>query len=98
MKTSIKNSLALLAFAMCVTTGAHAAEVKGSVKTDVKMGALIQGNLGVGNKNTANIGSIKGKGTVSGNQSTTVRTGAVVQGNVGIGGRSDVNVGNIKNK
>ena len=98
MATRLSKLFAILSIAVMFASGAHAAEVKGNVKTDVKMGALIQGNLGVGNKNTASVGSIKGKGTVQGSQSTTVRTGAVVQGNVGIGGNSDVNVGNIKNK
>lgn len=98
MATPTSKFLAMICIAMFVAAGTQAAEVKGNVKTDVKMGALIQGNVGVGNKNKASVGSIKGKGTVQGNQSTTVRTGAVVQGNLGIGGHSDVNIGNIKNK
>lgn len=42
-------------------------EVEGEIKTDVNVRATIQSNIGEGNKNIANLGSVYGKLTVEGN-------------------------------
>ena len=41
-------------------------EVEGEIKTDVNVRATIQSNIGAGNKNIANLGSVYGKLTVEG--------------------------------
>jgi len=79
-----------------VVTTAHAADVGGNVKTDVKAGVVLQKNTGIANKNEANIGSVTGKSTdVGGDVKSKVRVGAVIQTNKGIANKNEVNIGSV---
>lgn len=75
---------------------AHAADVNGSVKTNVKTGVILQSNKGIANKNSASLGSVSGKTTsVGGDVKMNVKTGAVIQTNKGIANKNEVALGSV---
>lgn len=75
---------------------AHAADVSGSVKTNVKTGVILQSNKGIANKNSASLGSVSGKTTsVGGDVKMNVKTGAVIQSNKGIANKNEVALGSV---
>ena len=94
MKKIIITS-SIIAFSLCNLSTAFAAEVKGDVKTDVKVGAIIQSNVGAGNKNIANLGSVSGKSKVGGDFEAKVKVGAIIQSNVGAGNVNKVNIASV---
>jgi hypothetical protein len=64
------------------------------VSTNTRVGAVLQNNVGIGNTNEANIGSVVGS-SVGGNVNTNTRVGAVLQNNVGIGNTNEASIGSI---
>lgn len=94
MNTLVKSVLVIAATSFCFST-AQAADVKGDVKTNVKVGAVIQNNTGIANKNEANVGSVTGKSRVGGDVKTNVKTGAIIQNNTGIANKNEVNLGSV---
>ena len=78
------------------STGASAATVKGKVDTNVKVGAVIQQNTGIANKNEVNLGSVSGKRShVGGDFKSRVKVGAIIQKNTGIANKNEVNLGSV---
>ena len=77
------------------SAGASAADVKGAVDTNVKVGAVIQKNTGIANRNKAHLGSASGKASIGGNFKSRVKMGAIIQKNTGIANRSEVSLGSI---
>ena len=95
MKTLL--STALIAFTLAVTAQSGlAADVGGNVKTNVKVGVVLQQNTGIANKNEAALGSITGKTTsVGGNFKSSVKTLAVIQTNKGIANKNELSMGSV---
>lgn len=95
MKTLL--STALIAFVLSTTVqSASAAEVGGNVKTNVKVGVVLQKNTGIANKNVTNLGSVTGKTTsIGGNFKSSVKTMAVIQTNTGIANKNELNMGSV---
>ena len=95
MKAIVKTVLGIAIVSMSVAS-VQAASVKGDVKTNVKVGAVIQKNTGIANKNEANVGSVTGKSTrVGGDVKTNVKVGAIIQKNTGIANKNEVNLGSV---
>lgn len=95
MKTFI-SSVAMAAVLVLGAQSTMAADVSGSVKTNVKTGVILQSNKGIANKNEANLGSITGKNTsIGGDVKTSVKTGAIIQTNKGIANKNEVNIGSV---
>ena len=95
MKTLL--STALIAFTLAATAQSGlAADVGGNVKTNVKVGVVLQQNTGIANKNEAALGSITGKTTsVGGNFKSSVKTLAVIQTNKGIANKNELSMGSV---
>ena len=95
MKTLI--SATVIAFTLsALSHTAAAADVKGSVKTTVKAGVVLQNNKGIANKNEAALGSITGKSTsIGGDFKSRVTTGAVIQNNKGIANKNELAMGSV---
>ena len=75
---------------------AQAAEVGGNVKTNVKVGLILQSNKGIANRSEVNLGSVTGKRTsVGGNFKSNVKVGAIIQSNVGIANKAEINIGSV---
>ena len=74
---------------------ASAADVKGAVDTNVKVGAVIQKNTGIANRNEAHLGSVAGKSRIGGDFKSRVKVGAVIQTNTGIANRNEVSLGSV---
>jgi hypothetical protein len=74
---------------------ASAADVKGSVDTSVKVGAVIQKNAGIANKNVAHLGSVSGKARIGGDFKSRVAVGAIIQKNTGIANKNSVSLGSV---
>ena len=74
---------------------ASAASVKGDVDTNVKVGAVIQKNTGIANKNEAHVGSVAGKSRIGGDFKSRVKVGAIIQKNTGIANKNEVTLGSV---
>lgn len=95
MKTLLTT--ALIAFTLATAAqSVSAAEVGGNVKTNVKVGVVLQKNTGIANKNEATLGSITGKTTsIGGNFKSSVKTMAVIQTNTGIANKNELSMGSV---
>ncbi|MDX1733832.1 MAG: hypothetical protein R3228_05680 [Halioglobus sp.] len=79
------------------SASASAADVRGSVDTSVKVGAVIQKNTGIANRNEVHLGSVSGKGGLGGDFKSHVKVGAVIQKNTGIANRNRISIGSVSN-
>lgn len=95
MKTLLTT--VLISFALATAAqNISAAEVGGNVKSNVKVGVVLQKNTGIANKNEATLGSITGKSTsVGGNFKSSVKTMAVIQTNKGIANKNELTMGSV---
>ncbi len=94
MKSIISATVIALTLSALSHTAA-AADVKGSVKTSVKAGVVLQNNKGIANKNEAALGSITGKSRIGGDFQSRVTTGAVIQNNKGIANKNELAMGSV---
>ena len=74
---------------------ASAADVRGDVDTNVKVGAVIQKNTGIANKNEAHVGSVVGRSRIGGDFKSRVMVGAIIQNNTGIANKNEVTLGSV---
>ena len=89
-------TLALIAGTLVLSSvSASAADVRGSVDTSVKVGAVIQKNTGIANVNEAHVGSVAGKSRVGGDVKSRVKVGAIIQKNTGIANKNEVTLGSV---
>ncbi len=77
------------------SAGASAADIKGAVDTNVKVGAVIQKNTGIANRNEAHVGSVVGKSSIGKDFKSRVKVGAIIQKNTGIANRNEVTLGSV---
>ena len=95
MKTFAAIAMIAGTIAMGMSTGASAADVKGAVDTNVKVGAVIQKNTGIANRNEAHVGSVAGKSRIGSDFKSRVKVGAIIQKNTGIANRNEVTLGSV---
>lgn len=94
----MKSFIALTMIASTLALGsmsASAADVKGTVDTNVRAVTVIQTNDGIANVNEAHLGSVKGRSSVGGDFKSRVKVGAVIQKNTGIANRNKVTLGSV---
>lgn len=91
-------NFSLLASAVIFAGNVFAAEVKGNVDTNVKVGAVVQSAQGIANKQKANLGSVSGNAKVGGNFKSNVKAGAVIQSAQGIANQQEANLGSVVGK
>jgi hypothetical protein len=90
-----RTQILIAAGLLAAAANSPAAQVAGDVKSVVLAGSVIQTNVGIGNRNRADLGSVSGAGSVGGSLKSVVVTGTVYQSNKGIGQRNGVSIGSV---